>query len=410
VTEQALKARDDRLHIPELARRARVRKLLFVALALGAAGVAFAYYNRPKPVPELYRLDEVARRDIVQLIETTGSVDVRSRVEVPAPLAGRLTEIHAYERQAVKKGDRLATLDPRAAELSVRSARASAQAAVGRLGQGLAALAAAQQVEARVRRLHEKGLASQQELADASADRERASAALVAARAERKLAAEQVATAELGKSLGDIVAPVAGVVLRAPDRIGAAVGPEQPPLFVIGEPLTTMRVDAFVGETEIAQVQPGRKVEVLVQALPDRTFDARVEWIGIEPKRDGGVVQYPVTLLVDNPDGALLPGMTARVRMEVAHAEDALSVHEAALRFSPEDAEPAKARSRVFVRRGGTGNELEEVAVQAGISDGVYTAVQPADGQELDESDEVVIGLLRPEGVGKKPNVSLGGK
>jgi HlyD family secretion protein len=411
VNEQALKARDDRLHIPELARKARLRRVLFGLLLLAAAGVGFAYYNKPKPVPEMYRLDQVATRLIVQQIETVGSVDVRSRVEVPAPVAGRIIAIHVQTRQQVKQGDLLATLDERAAELSVRGAKAAAQAAAGRLGQAQAAHAAAEQVQERVRRLHEKGLASQQELADANAEFARAAAALSAARAERKLAGQGVESAELGKSLGKIVAPAPGVVLRAPDRVGAAVGPEQGPLFVIGEPLSTMRVDALVGETEIAQVQPGRKAEVLVQALPGRTFEATVERLGIEPRREGGVVQYPVTLLVDNPEGVLLPGMSARVRMEVARAEAALSVHEAALRFTPPDEEPAPARSRVFVRRGGVGNDLEPVDVKAGISDGMYTAVQPRGGATLDDGDQVVIGLLRPDAANaKKPNVSLGGK
>jgi HlyD family secretion protein len=147
-----------------------------------------------------------------------------------------------------------------------------------------------------------------------------------------------------------------------------------------------------------------------VQALPGRSFSATVDRIGIEPKRDGGVVQYPVTLLVDNPDGALLPGMSARVRMEVARAENALSVHEAALRFSPSEAEPAAARSRVFVKHGG-GNALEEVGVEAGISDGVYTQVKPVADGSLQVGDDVAIGLLRPDQAAtKKPNVSLGGK
>lgn len=409
MTEQALNARDDRLQIPELARRARLRRLLGWALVLAAASMVAAYAMRPKPVAELYRIDPVARRTLVQLVETAGNLDVRRRVEVPAPVAGRITEIHAQARQEVNEGDLLATLDERAAALSVRTAKASAEAAQGRVAQAQAALDAARQVEARAQRLHDKGLASQQELADARAEQQRARAALDAARAERKVAAEQVASAELGKSLGKIVAPASGVVLRAPERVGAAVGPDQGPLFVIGAPLSTMRIDALVGETEIALVEPGRKAEVLVQALPGRTFSATVERIGIDPKRENGVVQYPVTLLVDNQDGALLPGMSARVRMEVARAEQALSVHEAALRFSPDDAAPAPPRSRVFVKRGV--GELEAVNVEAGISDGVYTAIEPAQGARLQEGDEVAIGLLRPGQVtGKKPNVSLGGK
>jgi len=407
VNDHALKAQDNRLQIPQLARRARLRRLLVLLVLLAAAGAAVAYYTRPKPAAELYRVDRVARRTLIQLVETTGSVDVRSRVEVPAPTAGRLTSIAVQIRQKVEKGQLLATLDERAAQLAVRSAKVGVQAAAGRVGQAQAGFVSAQQVEERVRRLHDKGLASQQELGDAQSELARARAALDALRAERKLASEQVASAELGQSMSAIVAPAAGVVLRAPDRVGAAVRPEAGPLFVISDPLDTMRIEAFVGETEIALVQPGRKAEVLVQAIPGRSFSASVERIGLEPKREGGVVQYPVSLLVDNPDGALLPGMSARVRMEVARAEQVLSVHEAALRFSPEDAEPAKPRSRVFVRSGD--NDLVEVAIEAGISDGVHTELKPAEGAQLGEGDYVAIGLLQPGQSSGKPSVSLGG-
>jgi hypothetical protein len=106
----------------------------------------------------------------------------------------------------------------------------------------------------------------------------------------------------------------------------------------------------------------------------------------------------------------LLPGMTARVRMEVARMDGALSVHEAALRFSPEDAPAAQARSRIYVREFGSANELRAVPVRAGVSDGVYTEITPEPGARLAAGDEVVIGLLRPDQRAKKPSVSLGGK
>lgn len=410
VTEQALNAREDRLHIPELARRARLRRVLFGLLLLAAAGAAFAYYTRPAPAVELYRVEPVAARDLVQLVETTGSLEVRSRVEVPAPAPGTLSAVLVEPRQRVQKGALLATLDPRAADLDLRAARASAEAAQGRLTQAKVALDAATEQLARTQRLLDKGLASQNELAQATAERERAAATLDALRGERKLAGEQVASAELGKNLAQIRAPIDGVVLRAPDRTGAAVAPEQGPLFVVGEALELMRIDAYVSETEIAQVTLGQEAEVIVQALPNQTWKARVLRIGIEPKREGGVVQYPVTLEVDNPGAVLLPGMTARIRMEVARVDGALSVHEAALRFSPEDAPLAPARSRVFVRELDAGEELRAVRVRAGVSDGVYTQVIPEQGARLGAGDEVVIGLLRPDQRSRKPNVSLGGK
>jgi hypothetical protein len=102
--------------------------------------------------------------------------------------------------------------------------------------------------------------------------------------------------------------------------------------------------------------------------------------------------------------------MTARVHMEVARAENALAVREAALRFTPPDAaEATESRARVWRVRSAP-NELESVAVKAGISDGMFTAIEVAPGAALHASDEVAIGLLHPDQTMSKPSVSLGGK
>jgi HlyD family secretion protein len=418
MAEQALKgsrASADRLSIPELARRARLRKLIGLAVVLIAAGAVVAYYRRPEPVLERYRTEPVVRRDVVQLVESTGTLDVRSRVEVPAPMAGRLLSNEVHEGDHVEQGQLLGTLDARSAELSLRGARATAEAASGRVAQAQVALDAATRAHSQATRLLQQGLASPQDVEQAQSELAQAKAALTAARAERKLADQTIAGAELGRDGSRITAPSAGVVLRAPDRIGAAVSPDRGALYVLGEPLLVMRLQALVSETDIPRVKAGSKAEVLVQALPGERFDATVERVGIEPKQTGGVVQYPVTMLVANPRSSLLPGMSARVRIEIARAGEALAVHEAALRFTPEDAEPAEPRTRVW-RHGRDANEIEPVGVRVGVSDGVYAALQTSDGGRADgdtaplaEGDRLVIGLLRPDEARRKPSVSLGG-
>jgi HlyD family secretion protein len=407
VTQPAARI-DDRLQLPDLSRRARTRKLVLLVLLLAAGAGAYVYSTRPQPVSELYRTEEVALRTLVQLVEATGTLDVRSRVEVPAPLAGRLTSIAAEPRARVEKGQLLATLDERAAALALRSAKTTVQAASGRVAQAQAAVAGLQQQLANAQRLRDKGLASEQSLVEVKAELNQARAVRDAARAERTLASDTVASAELGKSLSAIVAPVAGVVLVAPERLGAAVSPERGPLFVIGESLDVMRIDALVAETEIARIEPGKYADVLVQALPGKTFSASVERIGIESRRESGVVSYPVTLLVENAGGVLLPGMSARVRMEVGRAENVLAVHDAALRFTPEAVEPADARSRVFRRSGPS--DLAEVKVETGISDGVYTQVEVEEGTTLAVGDELAVGLAQTDARAGKPSLSLGGK
>lgn len=399
---------EQQLQIPENIGRSRLPWLLAGGALLALLIAAGAYFLRPEPVAELYLVQPVTRRDIVQRIEAAGRVDVRHRVEIPAPIEGRLVSVHVRSGDRVEAGQLLAVLDERAASLAVSSARASELAAASGVGEAQTALAAAERTLARVTRLNERGLASDNDVQNAESALSQARAAVQAARAGQRVAGQGVASAQFSKELGQITATQAGVVLRAPERIGAAVSPEAGPLFVLGDPLELMRVDARVGETDIALMSAGQMAEVSVAAIDGKTFEATVEHIGVDPEQELGAVLYPITLTVSNPDRLLLPGMTARVLLEVEQVEQVLAVHEAALRFVPEEAAPATARSRVF-RRVAPG-QLEAVAVQPGISDGMYTAVEPVEGQTLAEGDALAIGFLRPTEGSRGPSVTLGEK
>lgn len=408
VAEPNSSALNDQLQIPENIGRNRLPWLLAGGFLLALAIAAAVYYGRPKPVAELYLVQPVARRDLVQRIEAAGRIDVRRRVEIPAPVAGRLLSIHVRTGDRVQAGQLLAVLDGRAAELAVRTARASELAAASSVREAQTAQTAAEQTLSRLKRLNERGLASSNDVQNAESELARARAAVAAARAGQRVAGQGVATAQLSEQLAQITASEPGVVLRAPERVGAAVAPDAPPLFVLGDPLELMRVEAKVSETEIALLKQDQAAEITAAAVEGRTFQGKVEHLGIDPEQELGAVFYPVTLLVDNPDQVLLPGMTARVRMTVKEQKQALCVHEAALRFAPEDVEPAPARSRVFRRVAPL--QLEAVPVRAGISDGMYTAVEPVDGATLKEGEPLAIGFVRPEQGSRGPRVTLGDK
>jgi HlyD family secretion protein len=396
------------LRIPELESRARVRRYVLLALGLAALGYAYYHFTQKPPEVELYRTVPVQRRTLVQAVDAAGRLDVHSRVDVPAPAPGRVIAIHVTQGDTVKAGQLLAELDPRAAALAVRGAEAAVEAAGGAMAQSKARKEEAERALSRAKTLLARGLASPEDVANAEADVAQANAAVEATRGEHKVAAQSVASAKLSQNLSRMEAPVAGVVLSAPERVGAAVSPEAGALFVIGSSLDSMRVDATVSETEVALIKPGQTAEVLVTALPGRKFVGKVERVSIEPEKRDGAVLYSIRLSVDNRERSLLPGMTARARMEVARAENVLSVHEAAVRFTPRDAPEAPLRSRVFRRVGPS--ELESVSVRALISDGQYVQIEPANGASLRENDPLVVGLLRPDDGRKAPSVRLGDK
>jgi HlyD family secretion protein len=378
-------------------------------LAAAAAGTVM-YGRRTEPVLELYRTVPVARRDVVRVIEATGHLDARSRFEVPAPFAGRLTELLVKAGDRVKAGQVLARLDDRAGVFAVRNASASRQAASWHMAEARSALEAATEERTRVGRLLERGLASSQEVAAAKNAVARASAALEAARAEESVADSQLASARFTQNQGEIVAPIEGVVLIAPENLGAAVTPERA-LFVLAEPLEWMRVDVDVGEADIGEVRVGQEASFEVQTFPGRSWSARVERVAVEPRRDGGVVTYPVRLIADNREGKLLPGMSAAVKLEVARATQVLTVREAALRFVPplDSIASAPPRTRLWKRVGP--GQLQAVSVHPGISDGMYTQIDAAGDVPLGERDAIAVGLLRSDAAERgQPGISLGGK
>jgi HlyD family secretion protein len=401
----------ERLQIPDLHKRDRAQRVWLMLLPLAALVAGYFYLRRGDQPVESYRTVKVARRDVVRVVESNGHLDARARYEVPAPFAGRLSEILVKPGERVERGQALARLDDREGVFAVRNASSTQQAASWHMAEAQSALEAAKEESQRVERLSGRGLASAQELAAAKSASARAKAALEAARAEQGVASSQLASARFTRGLGDITSPIAGVVLIAPENVGSAVTPERP-LFVVGEPLDRMRVDVDVAEADIGEVRVGQEASFDVLTFPDRKFHARVERLAVEPRRDGGVVTYAVRLTADNPEGVLLPGMTATVKLEVARLANALAVRDAALRFTPPGYDPAPLRTRVFLHVGV--GQVRPLAVRAGLSDGSYTAIEPGEGaqQALKEGAELAVGTLHgdPTDHGGQPGITLGGK
>lgn len=392
--------------LPDLRRRARRRHAIAaVVVATVIAGLLF-WWLRPKTPETRYHTSEVQRRDVTKVIDVTGHLDVLDRIEVPAPVSGRLVKIAAVPGQTVHQGDLLALLDERAAALAVRGAQASLDAAASEVAKASAAVTAASTRAQRVQRLAARGLASQADLEAAKSALSEAQATLRAARAQRAGASEQVASAELGKQLGRIVAPDDGVVLVAPERLGTIAGPERGPLFVLGKGLDPLRINAPVGEADIGDVKVGQHATFTVPAYPNRTMSARVERVGLQPEQETSGVTYPVALRTANPDHSLMPGMTASVHIQVAEAHDVLAVPEAALRFTPPGAPAAPPRSRVFEK---VGSRLVAVPVKAGLSNDAITAVTPVHHGALKAGDHVVIGIQVPAAEPDSRGLSLGG-
>ncbi len=155
---------------------------------------------------------------------------------------------------------------------------------------------------------------------------------------------------------------MSGVIISRQIDLGQTVAASfsTPTLFTIARDLTQMQIEAAVAEADVAKVRIGQPVDFTVDAYGARNFKGTVSQIRLNPTTQQNVVTYTVIVSVANPDGALLPGMTANASFLVSDHKNVLLIPNAALSYKPADYKPAKRQAgdvgtlTVFVLEGST--------------------------------------------------------
>lgn len=383
-----------------------MKRTLVVATALtlvAACAGAFVLYRETGLSTPGYDTARVIRGDLEVVVLATGTVAPVNLVTVGAEVSGRLVSITADFNTAVEAGDVIAQIDPGMFEGRLAQARAEVAIAESNLAQRQAELSRAQAELAQARRvldrrekLTREGHASTSELdaertafAAVAAQERIAEAAILNARAvlDQRRAAAQVAELDLLRTT--IHSPVAGIVIRRSVEVGQTVAAtlQAPELFQIAEDLRRMQVEASVDEADIGRVTVRQPARFMVDTFPDRVFEGEVTQVRKAPETAAGVVTYKVIIRVDNPDLALLPGMTASVAIVTGRRDGVLMVPNAALRFLPAGqaaATPSDGGHRVWVP-GIPGPRARPVAT--GLVSEQHTEI--VDG--LDEGDAVIM-------------------
>jgi membrane fusion protein (multidrug efflux system) len=241
---------------------------------------------------------------------TTDNAQVEGHiVPVISKVSGFVAAVNVDDNRTVAAGDVLVQIDDR--DFAARLKQADADLAValsssgsrGRAGQAASQLAAARatvaQAEAnawraaqdleRYRALAARDVVGRQQLDNAEAGARAADAQLNAAREQAEAAAAglegadaRAAAASAARDLASlqlsytrITAPSSGVVSKKSVEVGQLVQVGQPLMSVVS--LEDTWVVANLKETEIKDVTPGDRVEIVADSYPGRRFAGRVE-------------------------------------------------------------------------------------------------------------------------------------
>jgi len=197
--------------------------------------------------------------------------------------------------------------------------------------------------------------------------------------AESQLKAAELAVTETQKQLDEavITAPFDGEVTSVHADEGDSVSAMMTIINLID--LTSMELEVEVDEIDVAEVKPGQRAIIEVDALPALQLEGEVASISLLSKEIGGLVLYEVTIGFDIPQGYNLKiGMSAIADIILEERSNVLLVPNRAI---TQDSQ-GKPVVKVMVDE-----EIEERPVVTGISDGFDTEI--VDG--LSEGDVVVI-------------------
>jgi HlyD family secretion protein len=373
-----------------------------------------------------YRTDAVTRGPVSEIVNATGDVSAIVTVNVGSQVSGIIDRLLVDFNSLVKKGELLATLDPRLFQAQLEKAEASLASAKANVEKARAAANDSARIAARQEELRKQGLISQADLDTALATRDQNAAALSAAKASVLQAKADRDMAKTNLDFTRIESPIDGIVVSRNVDVGQTVAAafQAPTLFLIANDLTKMQILANIDEADVGKVQPGLEAKFTVDAYPGETFSGLIRDVRQAPTTIQNVVTYAAVIDAPNPDRKLRQGMTASVTITIARKEEALRVANAALRFKPDEAsapaEPAapqqrqgpapQARGASPASRGSPREgaplqpqqapgrasrvyKLEEgkpvaVAIRVGLSDGQRTEVI----EGLAEGDRVIVG------------------
>ena len=272
---------------------------------------------------EKYTFTEIQRGNIENTVSATGTLEPVTSVNVGTQVSGIINKLYVDFNDKVKKNQLLAVLDTTILSVQVRDAKASLLSATAKYEK-------AKYDFERTEKLFKDNLLSELEYVTSKTDYESAHASVASAK-------NSLERADRNMGYAFIRAPIDGTVIYREVEEGQTVASsyQTPNLFIIAEDLSRMEIHALVDESDIGLIKEGQSVRFEVQAYDNKKFTGTVRQVWMQPQTVSNVVNYTVVVDASNPDGLLLPGMTASLDFVIEDKLNVLLVASAALKIQP---------------------------------------------------------------------------
>jgi len=301
--------------------------VLAVAAVAGIGAFSAIRVNASAPAQAAPMAPEV---DVASVLNKTvtdwqsysGRLEAVDRVDVRPQVSGTIVSVDFKDGALVKKGQTLFVIDPRPYAAEVDRAKAQLAAAKARESYAQTDWQRAQRLMA--------------DNAIAKRDYDEKQNNALGAAADVKAAQAALEAAQINLGYTTIVAPVAGRVSRAEITVGNVVsaGASAPPLttLVSVSPIyASFDVDEQTYLQYIGRARSGTNVPVELGLANETGYSRKGTIASVDNRLDTSSGTIRVRARFDNPDGTLVPGLYARVKVGGGQPHPALLIDEAAI-------------------------------------------------------------------------------
>lgn len=175
-----------------------------------------------------------------------------------------------------------------------------------------------------------------------------------------------------------IIAPLSGTIILRNIEPGQTFTTSDAILVMADRLVISTQVD----ETDLAQIHLDQKAVVVLDAYPDKSFDAKVNQISYEARTVNNVTTYIVEVLTDEKIDFLRSGMTANVTFFGESRKDIVVIPNEFIRY-------AAGKAKANVKQ--DGKKSEERDIELGITDGKRTEIKSG----VNEGETVVLEIKK---------------
>lgn len=360
-------------------------KTIIILVTIAVLFVVSMYWLYSKNIedPVVYETEKPVMGSIVKKTVATGSIVPKEEVLIKPNISGIIDEIFVEAGEIVKAGDLIAKVKVVPNVSSLNSAKNNINSVRTQVETARLAFENQKNIYNRQKELFEKGVISANEFDTAQLSYDQA---------QQRLKQEQVGltaanqnydivktgtTSGMGSSANtEIRATVSGMVLDVPVKTGNQVIESNN--FNDGTTIASladvdkMIFEGKVDESEVGKIKEGLPLEITVGAIPDKTFNAELDYIAPKGVDENGAIQFEIKGTMKNLDTTntfIRAGLSANASIILAKAENVITIKEALVQYDPKTEMP-------FIEVMIGDQKFERRDVTLGVSDGIDVEVK----------------------------------